>query len=606
MSVNFFLRSLLVAVLITASASAVSTTWNGSVGSDWATAGNWTSTLPVGGDTAVIPVVTSPAAYPVVAALAPATGAIIRSDIAAGASLGINSGGTLASTTTNNSGTLTVNSGGTMTGTYLNVASGGLLTIGGTVSLTNIGLGATGSVGSTATVNAGGALNIPGSSSATHTINAGSLNVKGTVTFNRTIYCGSGGSASVPRLGTINVTDGGVLNNASGQGNIILGNNTSGTRGVLNVWGTNSAVTLNSSCGLTIGRSPGTGLIDLRNGGRIEYGTNTRTPINNGITAGTVVAGDPREGLVITDIATNRWKLTTFARNQAFTPTPASPTANINSCTLVSLGTIPVSWMAPLERNADYVVEQKVYSNFSTGTVAVDVNGWPTDPNGDNLTLMPQTYARTIGTAAALRTLPTMTSAVGGIYQWRVDSIDNSKTHEQDPNYPITTKGTCWYFRTGNSAPVAAAGPKDQAGNVIPQAVSQAITSTWTSNATITDDGLPQNAAVTGTWTQVNGPVTVIAPAGISVTKANPNITLSLTTVGRYQFQLVPYDTALYGTPSLINVSVYTDSCAAAKNARGFTELPGDFNLDCKVTFIDFATMAGYWAACNNPLGSCL
>jgi hypothetical protein len=188
-----------------------------------------------------------------------------------------------------------------------------------------------------------------------------------------------------------------------------------------------------------------------------------------------------------------------------------------------------------------------------------------------------------------------MSAAVGGVYQWRVDSIDHSKDG-LDPNYPITTQGTCWYFRTGNSAPVANAGAT--------QTVNQASgSSLWVSNATITDDGLPIGAAVTGTWTQVYGPVTVI-PTPLAVTKANPNISLNLTTTGRYQFQLVATDTVLTSAPSFLNVNVYTDACATAK-ASGFTALAGDFNTDCKVTFIDFATMASNWGACNNPLGSC-
>jgi hypothetical protein len=567
MSVNFFLRSLLVAVLITATASAVNLRWFGGTDSDFTNAANWY--MGTSGTT--------------IATSAPATGDII--DISSGAS----TWPVLATTAAGGGYITNVNTNG---GAQLTFNSGGVLNV------TNFPINAltSSSTGGTLTINAGATVTAANSSS--HYWNAGTATIRGTISVNRSLYIASGGAAAYPRVMTINIFDGGTL--SCGNQNLMqLGGGNVNNQGIINIWGANSSGTgslLSFGNGTpAIPRSGSTNsYISLKDGGRIEYNTGMDSTFQTAINNNYIRSGDVRQLLTKAYVpgSTTRYRITTFVNKVAYNPSPASASTNLNSMTLVTLGTVPVTWTAPLETLADYRAEQRFYSNFSTGVLPVDVNGWPTDPNGDNLTLT-QTFARAASTTPVSMSLPSMTSAVGGVYQWRVDSVvDYNATTGQ----PIISKGPVWYFRTGNSAPVSNAG----AAATINQASGS---SNWTSNATITDDGLPIGAAVTGTWTQLSGPATVIS-GSIGVTKASPNITLSLTTPGRYQFQLVASDTSLTGAASVVSVTVYTDTCAAAK-AGGFTALTGDFNLDCKVTFIDFATFASNWGACNNQLGSC-
>jgi hypothetical protein len=45
-----------------------------------------------------------------------------------------------------------------------------------------------------------------------------------------------------------------------------------------------------------------------------------------------------------------------------------------------------------------------------------------------------------------------------------------------------------------------------------------------------------------------------------------------------------------------VEINVYADSCEAAQNnPNGYTAPAGDMNNDCKVDFVDFATLAGAW-----------
>jgi hypothetical protein len=592
MSGNFFLRSLLLAMLVTAGASAQTLVWNGASNSDFTVAGNWfvgttttPSTLaPAASDTLTVsPTTTGGGAvtvYPALAATSPASGSLTSLAFNLGSSMVFNSGATL------------------------------------TTSAFNLYSTTTSSVGPTITVNSGATVNV--SSSNSYYWQAGTANIYGAMSINRTLYVAQSGSATYPHTMTINILDGGSLGCGNQNGLQLGGSGNTNTVGIINIWGKNGAGTgsvLSFGNGTTAVAIPRTGsnnsYITLKNGGRIEYphGSNiTEATFTNAINNNYIRSADVRELLVQRQVAgsTTRWEVATVVQNKAYSPVPASKSPakvndSTNGITLVTLGTQALSWKAPLETYQDYTSEQKLYTNFATGIVPVDPNGYPTDPNGDYL-LLAQTIARAASAVPTIKNY-TMTSAVGGIYAWRVDSIDHSKDG-LDPNWPKTYKGTVWYFRTGNSAPTALAGPIDS-GTGLPamEAVSQAISSQWTSNATISDDGLPIGAAVTGTWTQVNGPVNAI-PTPLSVTKANPNITLNLTTTGRYQFQLVPFDTDLTGAASVVNVNVYADSCAAAK-ASGFTALAGDYNLDCKVNFTDFATIAGNWAACSSQLGSC-
>jgi hypothetical protein len=553
MSVNFFLRSLVAVLLVTAAASAVGTTWTGTVNSDWNTAGNWNATLPVAGDTATIPAVTTPAVYPVVGALTPATGNILTTEI-----------------------------------------NGGQLTLNARLNNTRVSMSA--SAANLITINSAGYLYLGGASSgigSSHYWTAGTVdNLGGYIYVNRNFYVGSGSGNTC----TLNIKNGGTLQ-CYNQCNFTVGNG-AGSTGIVNVWGKSSDGTAPSRItnGSTTPRlgNGGTCTITLKGGGQLQFPSGQQATWHNAVTAGKITSASIKERIVETT-----GNITTQVQTKAYNNSPLSVTpADVDTMTLVANGTVPVSWTAPASAASTDIayygtVVERVYNNFATGILPVDVNGMPTDPNSDNLTA----YTDIATTAGGVQTL-NMTAVPGGVYQWRVDSIDYGN-NPADSNYPKTTKGDVWYFRTGNSAPVANAGAAQSIG------FATGGSALFASAATISDDGLPQNAAVTGEWTQVNGPVT-LPGFPMAVTMANPNIAVSISTPGRYRFQLVPYDTALYGTASLVAVDVtqYSDACAQAK-AGTWTALQGDFNADCAVNAKDLAAMVSDWLRCSDLVSGC-
>jgi hypothetical protein len=76
----------------------------------------------------------------------------------------------------------------------------------------------------------------------------------------------------------------------------------------------------------------------------------------------------------------------------------------------------------------------------------------------------------------------------------------------------------------------------------------------------------------------------------------NPTVTMQLT--GTYTLRLTANDTEHTVTDDMV-ITVYADSCAAAKAVPGFTLLAGDLDADCNVDIDDFAMMAESWLMSN-------
>lgn len=502
--------------------AATTTTWTGTIDTAWSNTGNWNSTVPAAADTVTIPAVSR---YPVLSSAA-------------------------ASPALMNANGLTVASGGSLTSTQFNTVSGSV---------------------STLNIDSGGSLTGNGSSSLYHYIYAGTAYVRGTLAFRGNTYVGHGGASGSSRSATIHVTDGGYFN-IQKYNSLTLGNKTYNT-GILNVWGTGSRASWSdaSSNAPRIGYSGGTGLIDLRNGGRIEYPTAIDGTFQSAITAGTLKAGRARDRLITTDLAGGRRSIAAIEQATAYNPSPASTTPQV---IVTPSASQVLSWTKPVGRTNG--LASSILCTVRYGTYPVDANGTPTDPNGDLLPVI----------ATDITASQVTVTAADARYQWRVDCKDTSGNDSGDPNYPITDKGIAWYFTSGNQPPVVNAGTTKYLG-------LRDGTVNFVSNASYTDDGLPVGGTVTYLWEKVSGPDVTISPNNTL------NITQALTTAGTYVFQLTVNDGQFSGSKQ-VTVNVYANKCLSAKATPGYVSLATDLNNDCVVDFKDFAILAANWHVCTS------
>ena len=166
------------------------------------------------------------------------------------------------------------------------------------------------------------------------------------------------------------------------------------------------------------------------------------------------------------------------------------------------------------------------------------------------------------------------------LYFWIVDESLGAADKEDWAN--IIT-GALWSFETITSAPEVDAG-----SNIV----------TWLKEGTTTVD-------LNGTVTDVTGDVTattwsvVSSPPDTTVDIADPSAaatTATLTATGQYTLELHAADAMLNEGSDQMEISVYSDSCEAAQNnPNGYTAPLSDFNNDCRVDLIDFATFAAAW-----------
>jgi hypothetical protein len=166
------------------------------------------------------------------------------------------------------------------------------------------------------------------------------------------------------------------------------------------------------------------------------------------------------------------------------------------------------------------------------------------------------------------------------LYYWIVDESLGA-AHTEDWDNIIA--GATWSFRTVTSAPEVDAG-----SSIL----------TWLKEGTTTVDLSGTVTDATGdvtatTWSVISSPpdsVVSIANSSAAVTTA------TLAETGTYVLELHAVDAALNEDTDQMEISVYGDSCQAAQNnPTGYTPSPYDFNLDCKVDFLDLAMLAASW-----------
>jgi len=143
-----------------------------------------------------------------------------------------------------------------------------------------------------------------------------------------------------------------------------------------------------------------------------------------------------------------------------------------------------------------------------------------------------------------------------------------------------------------NRAPVVTAGPR--------QLVMHPATATLA--ATVTDDGLPENAVVSVVWSQISGP-------GIAsfTNPTSTNTTASFSTVGDYVLRVTASDTALAGFAD-VRIAVRTPAMNLAPVANAGGDLVvGLTNLATLTGTISDdglpqgATVGGTWSAVSGP-----
>ncbi len=166
------------------------------------------------------------------------------------------------------------------------------------------------------------------------------------------------------------------------------------------------------------------------------------------------------------------------------------------------------------------------------------------------------------------------------LYYWIVDESLEGATGVEDWDNIIT--GALWSFESMTSAPEVDAG-----SNIV----------TWLEDGTTTVDlnGVVTdvtNDVIATTWSVITAPgaTVTIADTSTAVTTA------TLTGLGQYTLELHAIDSKANEGSDQMQIDVYNNACEAAQNyPGGYTAPVGDFNNDCKVDFLDFATLAGVW-----------
>jgi RHS repeat-associated protein len=234
----------------------------------------------------------------------------------------------------------------------------------------------------------------------------------------------------------------------------------------------------------------------------------------------------------------------------------------------------------------NYSQEQVRYSGFrrlslAQGTYTYDVEA--TDPDGDAIT-----YSLTTAP-------PNMTiNATTGLISWPVTSRDAGDhtvaIRAQDVHGAFDTQSYTLTILNQNQAPIVSAGA-DQ---------TIAVNGSATLNGTVTDDGLPRNAAVTSTWSMVSGPG-LVAFADAS----SPATTATFSEAGTYVLRLTATDTALTASDEVI-VTVTPPNRAPEVNAGPdlTITLPGTARLNGSVTDDGLplgSTLTVTWSQVSGP-----
>ncbi|HZB47296.1 MAG TPA: putative Ig domain-containing protein, partial [Pyrinomonadaceae bacterium] len=234
----------------------------------------------------------------------------------------------------------------------------------------------------------------------------------------------------------------------------------------------------------------------------------------------------------------------------------------------------------------NYSQEQVRYSGFrrlslAQATYTYDVEAF--DPDGDAVT-----YSLTAAPVG-------MTiNATSGLVNWPVtsrDAGDHTVTvRAQDPQGASDTQTFTLTILNQNQAPIVNAGA-DQ---------TIAVNGTATLSGTVTDDGLPRNAAVTSSWSMVSGPG-LVAFADASA----PSTTATFSEAGTYVLRLTATDTVLTASDeTVITVTPPNQAPSAGAGADQTVTLPGAARLNGTATDDGLplgSTLAITWSQVSGP-----
>ncbi len=163
-------------------------------------------------------------------------------------------------------------------------------------------------------------------------------------------------------------------------------------------------------------------------------------------------------------------------------------------------------------------------------------------------------------------------------YYWAVDTYESGA---EDPNI-----GPIFSFLSDNAAPDVDAGDDVM---------------TWLDNGSVEEPlsgTVVDTDATTTTWSVVSEPDDPNSPKAVIADPAALETTITLYTPGEYVLELAADDGEYVGT-DVITITVYGDSCEAAKAQPDFEPIPGDINEDCIVDELDQAIMMENWLKCN-------
>ena len=168
-------------------------------------------------------------------------------------------------------------------------------------------------------------------------------------------------------------------------------------------------------------------------------------------------------------------------------------------------------------------------------------------------------------------------------YYW---AVDESLGAASENDFDKLILGNVWSFQTITSAPVVDAG-----SDIV----------TWLTAGTAIVD-------LDGTVTDATGDVTAIlwsvvaSPPDSTVNIADTSLavtTATLTAAGQYVLELHAVDAKQNEDSDQIEITVYSDSCEAAKSLPDYVPIPGDLNSDCRVDDLDMAILQAHWLECN-------
>ncbi len=73
----------------------------------------------------------------------------------------------------------------------------------------------------------------------------------------------------------------------------------------------------------------------------------------------------------------------------------------------------------------------------------------------------------------------------------------------------------------------------------------------------------------------------------------------TLNAAGQYVLELYAIDARQNQATDQVEITVYSDSCEAAKSLPDYVPIVGDLNGDCWVNDLDMAILQEHWLECN-------